>query len=232
MELITLGIYFVFQSTFFMSDQQQSLEAIRDIKRMMERSSRFISLSGLSGVSAGVVALIGAWFAYRSLSEYYERYESRAGYDATDFRQLVWYLMALAMVVLAGALLFAFFFTWRKARRNNLPIWDHTSRKLLTNLFIPIFTGGIFVFGLLHYDEWRFIAPACLLFYGLALVNASKYTLSEIRYVGIIEIILGLINMWWISYGLYFWAAGFGIVHIMYGSLMWWKYDRASQVAS
>ena len=133
----------------------------------------------------------------------------------------------LAMVILAGAILSALYFTWKKARRNQLPIWDHTSRKLIINLCIPIITGGVFVFGLLQYNEWRFIAPACLIFYGLALVNASKYTLSEIRYVGIIEIILGLINMWWIGYGLYFWALGFGVIHIVYGMLMWWKYDRS-----
>jgi hypothetical protein len=194
---------------------------------MMERSSRFISLSGLSGVSAGIIALIGSWFAYDLIYKYYGRYESRQSYDHHDFRQLTWNLVTLAMVILAGAILSALYFTWKKARRNQLPIWDHTSRKLIINLCIPIVTGGVFVFGLLQYNEWRFIAPACLIFYGLALVNASKYTLSEIRYVGIIEIILGLINMWWIGYGLYFWALGFGVIHIVYGMLMWWKYDRS-----
>jgi hypothetical protein len=210
-----------------MSDQRQSLEAIQDIKKMMERSSRFISLSGLSGVSAGIIALIGSWFAYDLIYKYYGRYESRQSYDHHDFRQLTWNLVTLAMVILAGAILSALYFTWKKARRNQLPIWDHTSRKLIINLCIPIITGGVFVFGLLQYNEWRFIAPACLIFYGLALVNASKYTLSEIRYVGFIEIILGLINMWWIGYGLYFWALGFGVIHIVYGMLMWWKYDRS-----
>jgi hypothetical protein len=209
-----------------MNDQRQSLDAIQDIKKMMERSSRFISLSGLSGVSAGIFALIGAWFAYEWIHEYHILYENRQGYNEHDFGQLIWRLVVLAMIILAGAILSALYFTWRKARRNKLPIWDHTSRKLLINLCIPIIAGGIFVFGLLQYNDWRFIAPVCLIFYGLALVNASKYTLSEIRYVGMIEIILGLINMWWIGYGLYFWAAGFGILHIIYGTLMWWKYDR------
>lgn len=209
-----------------MTDQKQSLEAIQDIKKMMERSSRFISLSGLSGVSAGIFALIGAWFAYDWIYEYYNRYENRQGFNSRDFGQLIWNLMGLALIVLAAAILSALYFTWRKARRNQLPIWDHTSRKLLINLSIPIIAGGIFVLGLLQYNEWRFVAPGCLIFYGLALVNASKYTLSEIRYVGMIEIILGLINMWWIEYGLYFWAAGFGLLHIIYGMLMWWKYDK------
>jgi hypothetical protein len=208
-----------------MTNQKQSLEAIQDIRKMMERSSRFISLSGLSGVSAGIFALVGSWIAHNLINKYYDRYNARPGYDYQDFKQLTWSLVGVAMVILILAILSALYFTWRKASRNQLPIWDHTSRKLLINMCIPIAAGGIFVFGLLRYDEWRFVAPVCLIFYGLALVNASKYTLSEIRYVGLIEIILGLINMWWIGYGLYFWAMGFGLLHIVYGLLMWRKYD-------
>src|SRR5687767_6427650 len=140
-----------------MAEENQSLEAIQDIKRMMERSSRFISLSGLSGVSAGVFALIGAGFAYYRIQEYYIRYENRQGFDFKDFELLKWDLFAYAMAVLVASLVSALFFTWRKARRNKVPIWDHTSRKLLINLCIPIIVGGFFVIGLLRYDEWRFI---------------------------------------------------------------------------
>jgi hypothetical protein len=90
---------------------------------------------------------------------------------------------------------------------------------------IPLVVGGVFVLGLLNYSEWRFVAPSCLIFYGLALVNASKYTLTDIRYLGLLEIGLGLVNMWYPGYGLYFWGIGFGALHIIYGLIMWWKYD-------
>jgi hypothetical protein len=92
---------------------------------------------------------------------------------------------------------------------------------------IPLVTGGLLILAILRYDEWRFIAPLCLIFYGLALVNGSKYTLSEIRYLGICEILLGLINTQFVGYGLYFWAAGFGVLHIIYGFVMWWRYERS-----
>ena len=81
---------------------------------------------------------------------------------------------------------------------------------------------------MLQHNDWRFVAPACLVFYGLALVNASKYTLTDIRYLGYCEIIVGLLNMQWIGQGLYFWAFGFGVLHIVYGILMWWKYERGN----
>lgn len=211
-----------------MDQQHASLETLQDIRRIMDRSSRFLSLSGLSGVSAGVFALIGVLFAYDWIYEYYVRYNTR-GYSAADFQQLKWSLLALAAGVFLAAIAFAFYFTWRRTRANNVPIWGHTSRKLLVNMLIPLIAGGIFTLGLLRYDEWRFVAPTTLIFYGMALVNASKYTFGEVRYLGFLEILLGLVNMWYIGYGLYFWGIGFGVLHIVYGLIMWWRYEQKSQ---
>jgi hypothetical protein len=219
-------IYFVLQSAFNMNNQDESLETLQDIRRMMERSSRFISLSGLSGVSAGVFALVGAYIAHEWLGGHYHDYNNRGVYAGEDFHSLIWKLLVLAAIVLACALAFAFYFTWKKTRNNDLPIWDHTSKKLIINLLIPLITGGLFVLGLLYQNEWFLVAPASLVFYGLALVNASKYTLTDIRYIGFFEIALGLLNVVYPDYSLYFWAIGFGVLHIIYGLIMWWKYDR------
>jgi hypothetical protein len=199
---------------------EQSLETLQDIKRMMERSSRFISLSGLSGVSAGVCALIGAWIAYGWI------YQEPRSYDQSLRETLLTRMLILALGVLVAALATSTFFTWRKARRSKLPIWDHASKRLAANMVIPLAAGGFFVLGLLDHAGWQYVAPACLVFYGLALVNASKYTLTDIRYLGLLEIVLGCINMYYPHQGLYFWAAGFGALHIVYGLIMWWKYER------
>jgi hypothetical protein len=208
------------------SPAEQSLEALQDIKRMMERSSRFISLSGLSGVSAGVCALIGAWFAFRWTHEYYDQYILVHGYVPAERAEFKWKLIALAVGVLVAALASSTWFTWRKARKSRLPILDHASKKLAINMMIPLAAGGLFVLGLLYNADWIYVAPACLIFYGLALVNASKYTLTDIRYLGLLEIALGCISMYFPHEGLYFWTAGFGVLHIIYGLIMWWKYER------
>ena len=217
----------------FMSEQnptqpsgQPGLETLQDIKRIMERSSRFLSLSGLSGIAAGICALAGAWFANNKLDPYYSNYNTRGSFDKMEFHDLKMYLLLIAAIVLLAALLSSFYFTWRRARQNHLPVWDHTSKKLFINMLIPLVTGGLFILFMLQYDEWRYVAPACLIFYGLALVNSSKYTLTDIRYLGLLEIILGLINTQFIGYGLYFWAVGFGVLHIVYGAIMWWKYEK------
>jgi hypothetical protein len=208
------------------NQQSDTLREISDIKRIMERSSRFISLSGLSGVAAGLCALAGAYFANDIIGDYYYDYDHGKGYTARDFASLKTKLLLLAAIVLVAALLFAFVFTWRRAKQNQLPVWDLTARKLMWNVLIPLIAGGLFILAMLQYSEWRFVAPASLIFYGLALVNGSKYTLTDIRYLGYLEIILGLINTQYTGYGLYFWAAGFGVLHIIYGVIMWWKYEK------
>ena len=205
---------------------QAGIETLQDIKRIMERSSRFISLSGLSGVAAGICALVGSGIAWQWLDGYYYNFNTRGNFSGQDFQQLKIKFLILALAVLAAAWVTAFYFTWRKARHDKLPVWDRTSRRLIINMLIPLVSGGLFILAMLQYDEWRFVAPASLIFYGIALVNASKYTLSDVRYLGIMQIILGLINTQFIGYGLYFWAAGFGILHIVYGLIMWWKYER------
>lgn len=205
----------------------ESLQEIKDIRRIMERSSRFISLSGLSGVAAGTCALIGAWIACNLLKNYNNRYLNKDfSYEASDW--LAIRLTGLAIFVFVFALFVSFLFTWRRAKKQGLPVWDHTSKRLAWNILIPLITGAAFIFGMLQYDAWIFVSPACLIFYGLALVNASKYTLADIRYLGYCEIMLGLINMYFIGYGLWFWAIGFGLLHIVYGIVMWNKYERKS----
>jgi hypothetical protein len=221
------GYLLCISKCFFMNEQnQQTLETLQDIKRIMERSSRFISLSGLSGIAAGICALVGAWFARKEFEPYYKSYDDRGDFAGDDFQQLKLRLLIIALAVLAAAWASAFYFTWRKARHNKLPVWDLTSKRLTINMFIPLIAGGLFILAMYQYNEWKFIAPACLIFYGLALVNASKYTLTDVRYLGLLQILLGLINTQFVGYGLYFWAAGFGVLHIIYGFVMWWKYEK------
>jgi len=209
-----------------MTNQEEQLSALSDIRNMMDRSSRFISLSGLSGVFAGFIALLGSYFAYNQLVSYQN---GDFGYGVDADTQIEANLFKLGIGILVVALAGGVLFTFRQSQKKKLPIWDKTAKKLLINLAIPLFAGGLFILALLfnHPYSVGLIAPSCLIFYGLALVNASKYTYSDIRVLGICEIVLGIISLFYIGYGLYFWAFGFGILHIFYGLLMYFKYERA-----
>lgn len=192
----------------------------------MERSSRFISLSGLSGIAAGVCALIGAWFAWKVLhatnSDTYDLVLIIQTNGIKILDQLFW----IATYTFIGAFISAFFFTYLRSRKDNVPMFGAATMRLFWNAAIPIAVGGIFLIRLMQFDQFDLVAPGCLIFYGLALVNGSKYTLGEIRFLGYGMLALGIMNLFYVGYGLYFWAMGFGILHIIYGAAMWMKYER------
>lgn len=201
-------------------------QTLKDIRQMMEKSTRFISLSGLSGIAAGVCALAGTWIAGKILDNYYGNYNSRGFFTGDEFSKLKIKLIGLAVLVFLAAFAFAFFFTWRRARRQKVSLWGPVSKRLLWNMMLPLLAGAGFILAMLRYDDWVYVSSASLIFYGLALTNASKFTLTDIRYLGYCEIILGLVNMFYTGSGLYFWAMGFGVLHIVYGVIMWNKYER------
>ncbi len=214
-----------------MNEQQQSFEALQAIKTMMEKSSRFISLSGLSGISAGLCALIGAYIAMPYVYGQKDFMMSKAVFNiqllGKDYSFIFnSYLFWIAAATFVAAFASAFIFTYLKSKNEHSPIWGTTAKKLMLNVSIPIVVGGIFLCRILEFGTFGLIAPGCLIFYGLGLLNASKYTLIEIRYLGIVQIVIGLINLWFVGYGLYFWAFGFGVMHILYGVYMWVKYER------
>ena len=220
-----------------MTEQQQSLDAIHDIKRMMERSSRFISLSGLSGISAGICALVGAWVAHPYVfgrKDYIINSDVAILQAMTNDYAIILNttLFWIAAGTFLAALISAFIFTYIKSKREGIPIWGNTAKRLMFNVSVPLIVGGIFLFKLMHFGTFGLIAPGCLIFYGLALINASKYTLVEVKYLGYSELVLGLISLLFEGCGLYFWAAGFGLLHILYGIYMWQKYESNSSTAT
>lgn len=215
-----------------MENNQEPIQQLNEIRNLMERSSRFISLSGLSGVSAGIIALIGAGIAFFYLDfdqRYFDinRYFAEMAYKR--FSQSWLFIFLDALLVLTAALAAGIYFTTRKARRKGLKVWDAVARRMLINLMIPLATGGIFCLILVYHRLIFLIAPATLIFYGLALLNASKYTFHEIRVLGISEILLGLMASWLVGYGLIFWAVGFGVLHIFYGLMMYYRYEATGK---
>ncbi|MCJ8154216.1 hypothetical protein MKJ01_10640 [Chryseobacterium sp. SSA4.19] len=203
-------------------DSKNYHEDLSHIRSMMERSSRFISLSGLSGVVAGLTAVIGAVYVYFAFK--------REGIDYFDGDRnifgiyLVKELLIIGILILVFAVLSGYIFTANKSKRKGLKIWDATTRRLLITFAVPLVAGGIFCLALLYHHLFVFIAPATLIFYGLALVSAERYTLTDIKYLGYCQIVLGLISLFILGWGLLFWTIGFGILHIVYGLIMHKKY--------
>jgi hypothetical protein len=202
--------------------QLDHLNDLKEIRSLMEKSSRFISLSGLSGIFAGIFALAGAVAAYF----YLELRMYRADTGFSPLTNFYIFFFADAGAVLLCALSSGIYFTVRQAKKKGQSIWDKTSKRMIINIAIPLIAGGIFCLLLLFHKASGLVASATLIFYGLAILNGSKFTLDDIRYLAYIEIILGLAAGFYPGFGLHFWAVGFGVMHIVYGTYMYFKYER------
>ncbi|MEO5650836.1 MAG: hypothetical protein ABIR03_13060 [Ginsengibacter sp.] len=213
-----------------MANENEPIQALEEIKQMMGRGIRFVSLSGWSGIAAGICALIAAWLAGKRFNEYAvneNEYLSNSSHTGEgNLLQLDRDLLILAVITFIAAFFFTFLFTWLRSRKTGVPIWGFTARKVMINLAVPMMVGALLIWRITDLGVYGLVAPACLIFYGLALINGSKYTVSEVRYLGYLQLVLGVINLWAMGYGLYFWAAGFGVLHILYGIVMWNKYER------
>jgi hypothetical protein len=204
-------------------EDKNYLNDLKDIKEMMSKSSQFISLSGLSGVLAGFYALIGAYMAYKTI--YFDTStDSYASLVISENAVIKLFFIALSVLVLSIAT--GILLSLKKARKSNDSIWNATSKRLVINFMIPLAVGGYMGLYLIEKEIFSLLTPLTLIFYGLACVNASKYTLGDVRYLGLTMILLGIANTFFVGYGLLFGALGFGVCHIFYGGMMWFKYDR------
>lgn len=203
-----------------MNKQQDYSRDIAEIRLMMERSSKFLSLSGWAGIMAGIYALAGAYIAYNVFQFNPDEivYSTIPGNVSS--------VIMLAFLVLILALVTAIYFSGKKAANKGEKIWNATSRRLLVHMAVPLVAGGILILVLIFKGLIGLIAPATLLFYGLALYNAGNFTFNEVKFLGIIQMGLGLISSWFIEYGLLLWAIGFGVVHIVYGIYIHTRYER------
>lgn len=201
--------------------KEKYIEDLKEIRDTMSRASRFISLSGLSGVSTGIIALVGALLSYLVIFKDHEYLV----YNPVELSSKnLWYLLLIAFGTLILSIGFAILFTTRKIKKQNQNVWNIQSQRLLINLSIPLITGGLLCLMLLLKGFVGFLCPLTLIFYGLSLLNGSKYTIPEIRNLGLIEIFLGLLAFQLISYALLFWALGFGVIQIIYGLIVQKQY--------
>ncbi len=201
--------------------KEKYIEDLKEIKDMMNRSSRFLSLSGISGITAGIVALTGAFLAQRQVFSQ----SDLLTFDRVDLREgEITKLLLIALATMFVSIGLVIVLTTSETKKRGQKIWDRQTRRILVNLFIPLIAGGIVAVSFLFRGYVGVLVPLTLIFYGLALLNVSKYTLNEIRNLGLIEILLGLIALQFISQSLWFWAAGFGLFHIVYGLIVKMKY--------
>lgn len=206
------------KKVLLMKDQKDYKQDIADIRSMMERSSKFLSLSGWAGIMAGVYALLGAYLAYW----FYEFNPDQLDYRSSNLQEVIF----LALVILILALGTAIALSYRKGKRKGEKLWNPTSRRLLLHMSLPLLVGGVLLIILISKGLTGLVAPLSMIFYGLAIFNASKFTFEDIKILGLVQISLGLVGVYVVELGILLWALGFGVAHVIYGIYMHYRYER------
>jgi hypothetical protein len=211
----------------YMNQNEKYFNDLVEVRKLMEKSSKFISLSGWSGILAGVYALIGLYLA----KDYIHSFSLGQRHIALD--EGLWealsnhsYLFLLAAGVVTLSLITGIFLTAGKAKQKGQTMLDKIALKMVVNLGIPVVAGGAFILMMINAGYYQLLVPAMLIFYGLGLINGSKYTMPTIRNLGSSELGLGILAGILPEYDLIFWAIGFGLMHIIYGAYMWWTFER------
>lgn len=200
-----------------MKEEQDYIRDIAEMRSMMERSTKFLSLSGLAGIMAGIYALAGAFTVYNVFDFNPDQADLSSGYVE---------VILTAFIVLVLAIGTAIILSYRNAYKRREKFWNPTARRVLINMGVPLVTGGLLIIILLSKGLIGLAAPFTLIFYGLALYNAGKFTYEEMKSLGLIQIALGLISSYFVEYSLLFWAIGFGVVHIIYGIYIHYRHER------
>lgn len=204
-----------------MKAEQDYIRDITEIRAMMERSSKFLSLSGWAGILAGIYALSGTYIAYR----FFQFNPNEVAYSA-ELPDNLPEVILLATIILVLAIGTAALLSVKKANKRGENVWNPTTWRLLISMAVPLVAGGLLILILISKGLIGLVVPLTLLFYGLALYNASKFTYEDIKTLGLIEIALGLLGSYFVDYGLIFWALGFGVMHIIYGIYLHYRYER------
>lgn len=200
--------------------EEDYMQDLREIRSIMERSTKFLSLSGISGVLAGIYALAGAYLAFGIFDD------QEALVPGIPSGEQVWDLLVIGIVVLVLAVTTAVVFSVNKGRKRGQKVWNSAAKRMLANMTVPLVAGGLLSLVFLVKGLIMLMAPATLIFYGMALYNASKFTYEDVKYLGFIQIVLGLLGAYFTEYSLLFWAFGFGVMHIIYGIYVNYKYEK------
>ena len=150
-------------------NKDKALESVNEIKELMEKSSKFISVSGLAAILAGIYALAGAYIATLVIT------------PETYLIVTLEFMAIIALSVLAAAAVTAGILSYCKSKKTGQSFFSRLTYRALWNFSLPMLTGGALCISLLLHGYYDILSSVMLLFYGLTLVNVSKFTLSLIH---------------------------------------------------
>ena len=195
-------------------ENKDALNTLHEIKELMEKSSRFQAISGWSILIVGLLASVvsaGAWLLLLP----HEGMSMGGMLINSPYRTLIASSVALALLVVSFAVVC--FGSYRMMKRQGGFEFGRTIRRPLFHFAVPMVVGGLLCLAMLMQGHYGLTSTFMLVFYGLALLNASHYTSRSIALLGYCELVLGVVDCFVVSHAILFWFLGFGLLHIVFG---------------
>ncbi len=196
---MTLKPHLVDQGSRPIALGERAMDDLRFIRRTMEHGAAFTAVPGWGGVGMGLSALAAA--ALASLQ------------PTTGRWLLVWTLEAALAAVIGSVAI------QRKARRADLPVLSGAGRKFVLSFLPPALAGVALTGALWRAGAVTLLPGTWLLLYGAAVVTAGTFSVKIVPVMGISFMVLGALALFpWSTGGDLWMAAGFGGLHIFFGT--------------
>lgn len=185
--------------------QSHAIENLRYIRDTMERAASFTAVPGRGGVLMGLSAIAASVIAARQ--------------PDADLWLLIWCIeVVVAVSIGAGA-------TWWKARNTGVSIWSAPARKFLLAFSPPLLVGAFLTAALWRQEHVALLPGIWLSLYGVAVIGAGTYSVRVVPAMGAAFLFFGAFTLFMPSHwGDACLGAGFGGLHILFGSLIARRY--------
>ena len=179
----------------------RAMDNLSYIRETMERASSFTAVPGWGQVAIGVTALVAAYVAAHQATA--------RGWLGT------WLAEAIISLLMAGWLMD------RKARASGTPLLSGPGRKVAFSLSPPMIVGALLTVVLFRAGLTGAIPGMWLLLYGTGVVTGGMYSVSIVPVMGVCFMALGAAGIFApAAWGNWLMAAGFGGVHIVFGTII------------
>ena len=190
-----------------MSSEPVSLDAraadnLRFIRETMERAGSFTAVPGWGGIAMGISAIIAAVLAGKEQD------------PALWLR--VWIIELIVAMLLASATMTL------KARRARTSLFMGPARRFAMAFAPPVMVGGVLTWALAWREQFELLPAVWLLLYGAGIIAGGMYSVRVVPIMGGLFFMLGLLALF--LPGNLLLALGFGVLHIVFGSIIAWRY--------
>ncbi len=191
----------------------------------MQQNSTSFSSSGWSGILLGIYGLLAVYMVYTMTNSYGDGFE---GFAALPIVLLEIGIIVLTVITILISLITLRIRAKRRSKKNNRKLWSPFSKKLRFHTLIPLLFFIIVLVIIANKGYYSSITPLLLFLYGIFLLNLSRFSSGNLKYLSIAEIILAVVAYFIYDKEILFLGLGFGIFHIFYGLFTFGKNKKTT----